>query len=205
MPALRTIYAFVTWGVTALIVAAILLILLRSLFNYLDVNPFTWSAINLRRATDPVILPVRRALISFRLEPKVAPFIAILLILIAGYFVVQLAGSVLNTIAGVLFALTSGRIGIPVAILGYLLFGLLGLYTLLIFVRIIFSWGMMGYGNRCMRFLIRITEPLLAPLRRMVPMVDMFDVSPIVAFLVLWLLQAAVSSTLLRGWPVQFF
>jgi len=171
MPALRTIYAFVTWGVTALIVAAILLILLRSLFNYLDVNPFTWSAINLRRATDPVILPVRRALISFRLEPKVAPFIAILLILIAGYFVVQLAGSVLNTIAGVLFALTSGRIGIPVAILGYLLFGLLGLYTLLIFVRIIFSWGMMGYGNRWMRFLIRITEPLLAPLRRMVPMV----------------------------------
>jgi YggT family protein len=205
MPALRTIYAFVTWGVTALIVAAILLILLRSLFNYLDVNPFTWSAINLRRATDPVILPVRRALISFRLEPKVAPFIAILLILIAGYFVVQLAGSVLNTIAGVLFALTSGRIGIPVAILGYLLFGLLGLYTLLIFVRIIFSWGMMGYGNRWMRFLIRITEPLLAPLRRMVPMVGMFDVSPIVAFLVLWLLQAAVSSTLLRGWPVQFF
>jgi len=205
MPALRTIYAFVTWGVTALIVAAILLILLRSLFNYLDVNPFTWSAINLRRATDPVILPVRRALISFRLEPKVAPFIAILLILIAGYFVVQLAGSVLNTIAGVLFALTSGRIGIPVAILGYLLFGLLGLYTLLIFVRIIFSWGMMGYGNRWMRFLIRITEPLLAPLRRMVPMVGMFDVSPIVAFLVLWLLQAAVTSTLLRGWPVQFF
>jgi YggT family protein len=205
MPALRTIYAFVTWGVTALIVAAILLILLRSLFNYLDVNPFTWSAINLRRATDPVILPVRRALISFRLEPKVAPFIAILLILIAGYFVVQLAGSVLNTIAGVLFALTSGRIGIPVAILGYLLFGLLGLYTLLIFVRIIFSWGMMGYGNRWMRFLVRITEPLLAPLRRMVPMVGMFDVSPIVAFLVLWLLQAAVSSTLLRGWPVQFF
>jgi YggT family protein len=205
MPALRTIYAFVTWGVTALIVAAVLLILLRSLFNYLDVNPFTWSAINLRRATDPVILPVRRALISFRLEPKVAPFIAILLILIAGYFVVQLAGSVLNTIAGVLFALTSGRIGIPVAILGYLLFGLLGLYTLLIFVRIIFSWGMMGYGNRWMRFLIRITEPLLAPLRRMVPMVGMFDVSPIVAFLVLWLLQAAVSSTLLRGWPVQFF
>ena len=205
MPALRTIYAFVTWGVTALIVAAILLILLRSLFNYLDVNPFTWSAINLRRATDPVILPVRRALISFRLEPKVAPFIAILLILIAGYFVVQLAGSVLNTIAGVLFALTSGRIGIPVAILGYLLFGLLGLYTLLIFVRIIFSWGLMGYGNRWMRFLIRITEPLLAPLRRMVPMVGMFDVSPIVAFLVLWLLQAAVTSTLLRGWPVQFF
>jgi YggT family protein len=205
MPALQTIYTFVTWGVTALIVAAIILILLRSLFNYLDVNPFTWSAINVRRATDPVILPVRRALISFRLEPKVAPFIVILLILIAGFLAVQLAGSLLNTIAGVLYALTSGRIGMPVAIIGYLLFGLLGLYTLVIFVRIIFSWGMMGYGNRWMRFLIRITEPLLAPLRRMVPMVGMFDVSPIVAFLILWLLQAAVGSTLLRGWPVQFF
>jgi YggT family protein len=205
MLALRTIYSFVTWGVTALIVAAVILILLRSLFNYLDVNPFTWSAINVRRATDPVILPVRRALISFRLEPKVAPFIVIILVLIAGFLAVQLAGSLLNTIAGVLYALTSGRIGMPVAIIGYLLFGLLGLYTLVIFVRIIFSWGMMGYGNRWMRFLIRITEPLLAPLRRMVPTVGMFDVSPIVAFLILWLLQAAVTSTLLRGWPVQFF
>jgi YggT family protein len=47
-----------------------------------------------------------------------------------------------------------------------------------------------------MRFLIRLTEPLLAPLRRMLPTVGMFDVSPIVAFLIVWICQTAVAATL---------
>lgn len=202
---LQTAYLFITWGVTAAVVAAIVLILLRSLFNYLDVNPFKWSSINLRRATDPVIQPMRRALVAFRIDPKVAPLIAIILIIVIGYLIVQVVGNILNTVAGVLYALSSGAAGVPAAIAGYVLFGFLGLYTLLIFARIIFSWGAVGYGNRKMRFLIRITEPLLGPVRRLVPTVGMFDISPIVAFLVIWLLQAAVAATLLKGWPVRFF
>jgi YggT family protein len=201
---LQTIYQFIVRGAIAVVGAAILLIVLRSIFIYTDKNPFTWSAINVRRATDPVVLPVRRALVSFRIDPAVAPFIAVILIIIAGYFVVQIASSVLNTIAGILYAVTRGGDGVPIAIIGYLLFGFLGLYTLAIFVRILLSWGTVGYGNRRMRFLVRITEPLLAPLRRFVPPVAMFDISPIVAFLILWLLQAVVSGTLLKGWPINF-
>ena len=202
---LKTLYLFITWGVMALAIAAIALIILRSIYNYADVNPFRRSAISLKRATDPMILPIRRLLVAFRLEPKVAPFIAILLIILIGYFVVQVASSVLNTIAGILYAVTSGIPGFPIAIVGYLVFGLLGLYTLAIFVRIFLSYGGLGYGNRWMRFLIRITEPLMGPLRRYIPPVGMFDISPIIAFLILWVLQAIVAATLLKGWPVQFF
>lgn len=201
----QSIYLFITWGVTAIIVAGILLILLRSLFNYIDVNPFTWSAITIRRLTEPILAPMRRMLIAFRLDPKVAPFIAVILLIVAGYLIVQVAASILNTIAGIIFASTSGQIGAPVAIIGYLLFGFLGLYTLLIFIRIIFSWVGASYGNPLARFLVRTTEPLLGPLRRIVPTVGMFDISPIVAFLILWLCQTAVAGTLLRGWPVRFF
>ena len=89
--------------------------------------------------------------------------------------------------------------------MGYVLYGLLGLYSLLIFIRIILSWGMVGYSNRLMRFLVNATEPLLGPLRRMVPPVGVFDISPIVAFVIVWLLQAAVAGTLLRGWQLIFF
>jgi YggT family protein len=201
----RSIFLFITYGTTAIIVAAIALILLRSLFNYLDVNPFNWSALTVRRLTDPVILPVRRTLVAFRLDPKVAPFIAMLLIILAGYLAVQVAGSILNTVAGVIYALSSGVMGMPVAIMGYLLFGFLSVYTLLIFIRIIFSWFAVSYANPLMRFLIRTTEPLLSPLRRIIPPLGMFDISPIVAFFVVWLFQAAVAGTLLRGWPVRFF
>jgi YggT family protein len=74
-----------------------------------------------------------------------------------------------------------------------------------IFVRIIFSFVAVSYGNPLMRFLYRTTEPLLGPLRRMVPPLGMFDLSPIVAFIILWLCQAAVAGTLLRGWQLRFF
>jgi YggT family protein len=202
---IKSLFQFITWSVTAIIVAAILLIVLRSIFNYLDKNPFSWSAVTLRRATEPVISPVRRMLMGFRLDPKVAPFIVVILIIVAGYLVIQIAGSVLNTIAGIIYAVSSHQLGMPVAIGGYLLFGFLGLYTLVIFVRIIFSFVAVSYGNPLMRFLYRTTEPLLGPLRRMVPPLGMFDVSPIVAFIILWLCQAAVAGTLLRGWPLRFF
>jgi len=201
----RSLFLFFTWGVTAIIVAAIVLIVARSVVNYLDVNPFSWLAITLRRATEPVLAPVRAVLIGFRLDPKVAPFIAVILIIVTGYLVVLVVGSVLNTVAGVLYATSQGLLGAPVAIIGYLLFGFLSLYTLAIFIRIIFSWVGMSYANPLMRLFFIMTEPLLGPLRRTVPAVGMFDISALVAFLILWLCKAAVAGTLLRGWPVEFF
>jgi len=205
MTVLALIYSFIRLFVTATIMAAITLIIVRSIFNYIDVNPFTWHARNVRRVTDPVIIPVRRMLMAFRLDPKVAPFILIILMIVVGYLIVQIAGTLLNTIAGIVYALTARKLGAPVGIAGYLLFGFLGLYTLAIFVRIVLAWFGTSYANPLMRFLIRLTEPLLAPLRRSLPTVGMFDVSPIVAFLIVWVCQAAVAATLLHGWPISFF
>jgi YggT family protein len=204
MTALALIYAFIRWGITAVVLAGILLIILRTIFNYVDVNPFTWHARNVRRATDPIIAPVRRMLVSFRLDPKVAPFIIVILMIVIGYLIVQIANTLLNTIAGMLYTVTE-RAAAPVGIVGYLLFGAFGLYTLAIFVRIVLAWMGVSYANSLNRFLIRITEPLLGPLRRIVPTVGMFDISPIVAFLVLWVCQSVVAATLLQGWPLSFF
>src|SRR5687768_18538363 len=120
---LKTLYLFITWGVMALAIAAIALIILRSIYNYADINPFRRSAISLKRATDPMILPIRRVLVAFRLEPKVAPFIAILLIILIGYFVVQIASSVINKIAGILYDVCCGVPGFSIVIVGYLVFG----------------------------------------------------------------------------------
>jgi len=202
---LASIYSFITSGLILISAAGIVLIVLRSVINYLDLNPFSWSARTVRRLTDPVIMPVRRMLLGFGIDPRAAPFIAAVLIILVAFFVIQLAGGILNTVAGILYALSSGRPGLPIAIMGYLIFGALGLYTLAIFIRIIFSWGAASYSNRWMRFVIRITEPLLGPLRSRIKPVGMFDISPIIAFLIVWLCQLAVASTLLRGWPVRFF
>ena len=205
MSLIQSITAFITAGIIIASAAGILLILLRSLFKYLELNPFKWSVRTVGRLTDPVIHPVRRLLIGFRIEPSVAPFIAVVLIMIFGYLTVMLAENILDTVGGILYALSRPWVGAPAAIIGYLLFGFLGFYTLMIFLRILFSYLTTGYPNRWVRLLFRSTEPLLAPLRRMIPTVGMFDVSPIVAFVILYLLQFVVAGTLLKGWPVRFF
>jgi len=198
------IFQFVWYVIVAAIVAMIVLMLVRFILNYADLNPFSRPVILVRRLTDPFVNPVRRALMGFGISPNGAPLVTILLTILVGYFAQMLAAGVLNTVAGVVVSLTSGRPGGVVAFLGYLLYGLLSVYSLLIFIRIIFSWGRVSYGNRVMRLLVRATDPLLLPLRQMIPPLGMIDISPIVAFILIWLFQAAVAVTLLRNWPLAF-
>ena len=195
------VYLFVSWAVTLAILGTVLLVILRLIANQVDLNPFGSPSITLRRLTDPFVGPVRRALMGFGVDPKYAPLVTILIAILLGWFVLQLVANVANTIAGLLLSSQRGAIA---PMVGYLLYGSLALYSLLIFVRIIFSWVMVSYSNRLMRFLVNATEPLMGPLRRMVPPMGRFDISPIVAFIILWLFQAAVAGTLLRGWPLAF-
>ena len=199
---LSRIYWFLEWTVIAAIAGVITVVLLRLIANQVNPNPFGWTAITIRRLTDPLIGPVRRALLGFRVDPKYAPLVTILITIVLGWLSLQLLASIANTLAGILVSLGSGAI---VPLIGYVLYGLLSLYSLLIFVRVIFSWVTVSYSNRLMRFLINATEPLLGPLRRTLPLLGVFDISPIVAFFIVWMLQAAVAGTLLRGFPIVFF
>lgn len=195
------IYLFVSWAVTLLILGIILLVILRLVANQLDLNPFGFVSITLRRLTEPLIAPVKRILINLSVDPKYAPLVTILITILLGWFVLQLVANVANMIAGILLSSQSAALG---PLVGYVLYGMLAFYSLLIFIRIIFSWVMVSYSNRLMRFLVNTTEPLMGPLRRIVPPVGRFDISPIVAFIIIWVFQAAVAGTLLRGWQLIF-
>lgn len=199
---IERIYWFSSWLIIAAIVTVIVLMVLRLIANQLDLNPFSWSALTIRRLTDPFIAPMRRTLMRYGADPKYAPLVLILLTVLLGWFAITLVHGLANTIAGLLFGLTSGRV---VALFGYILYGLVSIYIMMVFVRIILSYTTLGYGNRFMRFLINATEPLLGPLRRKVPTVGMFDISPLVAFVILWILHVAIAGTLLQGMPLQFF
>jgi YggT family protein len=202
MIVLERIYWLVNSAVIGVIVAVIALVVLRMVANQVNPNPFGWASRTIRRLTDPIITPVRRALVGFGIDPKYAPAIAVLLTILLGWFSIQLVSGLANTLAGILLSLGKGAVP---ATIGYVVYGLLGFYSLLIFIRIIFSMGMVSYANRVMRLLVNATEPLLGPLRRIVPVVGKFDISPIVAFIIVWLFQGAIVGTLLRGWPVAFF
>lgn len=187
---------FVSWAVQAVIVVIILLMILRMIADARDLNPFGWTSITLRRLTDGFVMPVRGGLRQAGIEPKFAPLVVILVSIVLGFFLMQLITTIAMTVEGVISSAARGAIP---SLIGFILYGLITFYSLLILMRIVFSWAMISYGNRLMRFLVDATEPLLGPLRRMIPPLGRFDISPLVAFFILWLLQAAVMGTLLRG------
>jgi len=67
-----------------------------------------------------------------------------------------------------------------------LLFGMIFnvIYFLLV-VRIIISWFGVNPYNELVQILFKITEPILAPFRRLPLQVGMIDFSPIIAFIIL--------------------
>jgi YggT family protein len=187
---------FAVWLEWTVVALAVALILLRLIAEAAKLNYFGWTYVTIRRLTEPLLMPVRGALRGFRVDPKYAPLVAILIALLLGWLAVQLTNTLLVTVAGVLSAVQQRAIA---RIIGHLLYGFLAIYALLIFTRIVFSWVMLSYSNRVMRFLFRTTEPMLRPLRRWVPPVGVFDVSAFVAFIIIWALQAVVSATLLHS------
>lgn len=201
MIVIKLLFVWVWYVVVAAIAAMIVLMLARFIMNYADVNPFSRPALLVRSLTDRFVNPVRRALLGFGIQPNGAPLFVVLLTILLGYFALQLAASLLNTAGGILLSLTRGGV---LALVGYLLYGLLSLYSLLIFIRIIISWGQVSYANPLMRFLVRTTDPILVPLRQMIPPLGGFDISPIFAFILIQLFQVAIQWTLLRGWPTDF-
>lgn len=68
---------------------------------------------------------------------------------------------------------------------------------LAILVRIILSWFRVDPYNPFMQILYQITEPVLEPFRRVIPPIGMIDITPIVALLVLRLVQRIVVTMLL--------
>jgi YggT family protein len=76
----------------------------------------------------------------------------------------------------------------------FLRFLIIALYVVLL-GRVIMSWVNPRFEGPVGRFLYETTEPFLAPIRRVLPSAGMFDLSPIVAFLIL----SAVAA-LLRVW-----
>lgn len=187
------IWLLVWYVIVGAIVGIILLVLARVIVNYADMNPFSRTALNVRQFSDPLVNPVRRILISYGLDQKLAPFVTILIAILIGWFLLEMVSSVVFTVRGVLTSLQRGAIR---SLIGYILFGVLAAYSLLIVARIILSWGM-SHGNRVMRFLVRVTDPILVPFRKLIPPLGMFDISAIIVLFILQIFQRAIAGTLI--------
>jgi YggT family protein len=71
---------------------------------------------------------------------------------------------------------------------------LLNILWFAILIRVILSWFPVDPSNPIVRIIFEITEPVLAPFRRVIPRIGMFDLSPLAAFLVISFLSQALGA-----------
>ena len=74
----------------------------------------------------------------------------------------------------------------------FLLFLVLALWVLIL-ARVLLSWVDPTGRGRVAAFVIQMTEPILAPVRRAMPRTGMFDLSPMIVLLVLGVLLRTLS------------
>ena len=62
---------------------------------------------------------------------------------------------------------------------------------LVILARVILSWfPNVSYNNPIVQFVYAVTEPILSPIRRVLPKMGMFDFTPMVAIIVIFIIQS---------------
>lgn len=75
-----------------------------------------------------------------------------------------------------------------------LLARLFDLYSLIVMAAVILSWVRLPPDNPLVRITGALTEPLLAPIRRVIPAAGGFDLSPLVLLIALRLLRTLLLS-----------
>ncbi len=90
--------------------------------------------------------------------------------------------------------------GLTIPIVSWFIYYGIGFIILAMIVRAFASWFRIDERYAIIRFLARITDPFIEPIRRIIPPIGMFDMAFIIAFFMLRTLQVLLLQALPRGW-----
>jgi len=152
------------------------------------INPIGAWPRAMRKISDPVLHPMERRVISAGGSPQSAPLWLVGLVIALGLVLISLTQWVIGAAAGISLAIRSGpRIWLRLVVSA--------IFTILmaaLLIRVIASWFGIGPYNRWMRPIIALTSWLIDPIRRIMPPFGMIDFSPMVAWLVLYVVRGFV-------------
>jgi YggT family protein len=174
-----------------LALAVALVALLDWLVRTRRVQPFGALARFCRRFVDPLMAPIERRVVRRGGLPQHAPWWSLGVVIVGGLLLVTLLEFFGGAIASILVGMRSpgGALRLVVAWTFMIL-------RLALIVRVVSSWFQLSPYSPWIRWSFTLTEWMLAPLRRIVPAFGPVDVTPIVAFLLLALLQRVVGGVL---------
>jgi YggT family protein len=163
----------------------LLIVLLRFVLQLVRAdfyNPLCQFAV---RATQPLLKPIRRIIPSlFGLDMSSLLLAIIIQLIVMGLTLMLAYGTIFNPVSLLIWSI----IGVTALFLKIFFFALI--------ISVILSWVAPRSHNPGAELVNQICEPALAPFRRIVPNLGGLDISPILAFMVLKLLDMLVINNL---------
>jgi len=155
-------------------------------------SPFGAPARTVRRLSDPVLRPLEKRLVRWGRNPQDAPLWLVGLTVASGILLLSLLGWLTGWINQLLWLQSAG----PITWVRFLVASVTQVLMLAILVRVIASWFGVSTLNRRMRPVAFLTDWLIEPIRRRLPPTGPLDLSPIVAYFVLFLLRGVLLALL---------
>jgi YggT family protein len=149
------------------------------------ISPFNAVARFCRSTVDPIIAPIERRVVRAGGTPAAAPLWALVAVVIGGILLLTVIDIIRLEIATSIIASQQGASGIFHLLVSWT-------FTILkaaIVVRVISSWFPISPYSPWVRWSYQLSEPILAPFRRVIPSLGGLDLSPIVAYILLGLLE----------------
>ena len=152
------------------------------------IDPFGVWARFVRRLSDPVLKPVERRVLRWGGNPQNAPYWLLGIVVAAGLVLLSFAAWLIELVVRLRLMAHAG----PRMWVGTLIGFVFTLLMTSILIRVIGSWFGIGPYRKWMRPFYLLTDWLIDPIRRVLPPFGMIDFSPMVAWLVLYVVRGFV-------------
>ena len=150
------------------------------------ISPFNAIARFCRSTVDPIIAPIERRVVRAGGSPASAALWALVAVVIGGILLLTLLDIIRLEVVRSIIASQEGAAGIFHLLVNWT-------FTILkaaIVVRVISSWLPISPYSAWVHWSYRLSEPILKPLRRIVPVLGGLDLTPIVAYILLGITQS---------------
>jgi YggT family protein len=150
------------------------------------ISPFNAIARFCRSTIDPLIAPIERKVVRAGGTPAAAPLWALAAVVVGGILLLTFLDIIRLEIAQSIIASQNGAAGIFHLLVSWT-FTILKIALL---VRVISSWLPISPFSVWVRWSYLLSEPILAPMRRIVPNLGGLDITPILAYFLLNLTES---------------
>jgi YggT family protein len=155
-------------------------------------NPFSRLGQTVRRLTDPVLAPMETFLARRGGNPQNAAWWVLGIVIVGGIILLSGVQWIATTAIQTTHAVAEGPRGIAFVLVVWTS----KLLVLAILVRVFGSWFGKGRFTPWMRPFYLLTDWMIVPLRRFVPQFGMFDVTPLVAWVLIIVIRNLILGAL---------